>query len=114
MRVVEALAVGTDKPDPVAAGGLDQFFLEFFPVRPGFGKTAGNDDGGLDPGLAALFNGPGHGPGRNDHHGQIRRAGNVADLFKGRQFQNLVGLGINGIDGPGETGVDQVIENIMA
>ena len=81
VRVVDALAVGPDEPDPGAAGRLDQLFLELLPVLTRFGKAAGNDDGGLDPFLTALLDGPGHGLGRNDHHGQIRRAGDIGDLL---------------------------------
>ena len=83
-------------------------------VGAGLGKAAGDDDGGLHPLRGALLQGGGDDPGRNHHHRQVRGRRGVGDAFIDLEAQNLVGLGVDGVEGPGEAAVFEVGQDVVA
>jgi len=114
MRAVDSLAVGTDDANAVLPGFRGHFRLEFFSIRPGFGKAAGHDDRRLDSRLAAFLNGSRNHPGRNYDNGQVRRVGQGRDIFVYLESQKLVGFGVDGIDGTLHSGMDEIVQDIIA
>ena len=114
MGHIDALAVGAHHPEAGLPHHLGQLVLQPLAVGAGFGETAGDDDGGLDPRGGALLQGGGHDFGRDHHHRQVRGGGGVGDGFIDLEAQDFLGLGVDGIERPGEAAVFQVGQDVVA
>ena len=114
MRAVDSLAVGTDDANAVLSGFPGHFCLEFLSICPGFGKATGHDDRRLDSRLTAFLNGCRDHPGRNHDNGQVRRVGQGRDIFVYLESQKFVGFGVDGIDGTLQSGMDEIVQDIIA
>jgi hypothetical protein len=68
----------------------------------------------LDPFLAAVFHRLGHKLGRDDHVHHIDVVRAVQDRLVGLDAADLVRAGIDGVYGPREAEIDQVLDHPVA
>ena len=111
---IDPLAVGPHHPEAGLPDHLGQFVLQALAVGAGLGEAAGDDDGGLDSLGGALLQGGGHELGRDHHHRQVRGGGRVGDGLIDLEAQDLVGLGVDGVEGAGEAAVFEVGQDVVA
>ena len=111
---IDPLAIGPHHPDAGLPDHLGQFVLQPFAIGAGLGETAGDDDGGLDSLSGALLQGGRHELRRDHHHRQVRGGGRVGDGLIDLEAQDLLGLGVDGVEGAGEAAVFQVGQDIVA
>ena len=114
MGHIDPLAVGPDDPEAGLPHHLGQLVLEALAVGAGLREAPGDDDGRLDSLGGALLQGGGHDLGRNHHHRQFRGGGGVGDGLIDLQAQDLLGLGVDGVEGAGEAAVLEIGQDVVA
>ena len=101
MRVDDADAVGPHDAHAIAPGDLDDLFLDGNALAADLAESAGDDHGRLDAALAAGLDDRRHGRRRNDDDCQLDWIRHGADVRVAAHAQNLIGLGIDRVDGAG-------------
>ena len=110
---VDALAVGSHHLEAGLPDHPGHVLLQALPLRPGLGKPPGDDDGPLDSPVSTLLQGRGDQPGGDDHHRQFRGFRRVGNGFINLEATNLVGLGVDGVQGSRETAVFEVGQDVV-
>jgi len=106
--VYDAQAIGADEADVVLAGNLDQFQFPLQPLAAGLPEPGADDDGGRHALLSTLAQRLRHQWVGDDDDRQVHRPGDVQDGGVGLQPQNLLRLGVDRVEGAGESAVLQI------
>ncbi len=114
IRIDDPLAIRAEDPDAVLPGYGQAVLLDGCPFGADFGEATAVEDDKLDPFLPTIVNGLGHESGRDDHVYDIHISGNIQN--RGIRFDapDLIGLGIDGVDRPLESKIQQVLDNSVA
>ena len=111
--VDHAEAVGADEADlGLLAEGDDPVF-DLQPFAADLAETGGDDHDPLDPLFDGLLHRLEAGLRRQDDDGEIDTVGDRSDRGKGLHAQNRLGLGIDRIEGPLETALEDVGKDVM-